>query len=108
MGGTETIIAAAARQFCERHKVRDAPSTFGKKGLQLHMYICTFHEADTWRERRHVCGVQAKTRRQSRHQFRSSLITTSTYVGDHDSGDRTEKDSVTAHESQEARRTVQQ
>jgi hypothetical protein len=27
-GGTATIIAAAARQFCERHKVRpvDAPS----------------------------------------------------------------------------------
>ena len=31
-----------------------------------------------------------------------------TYVGDHDSGDRTEEDCVTAHESQEARRTVQQ
>ena len=31
MGGTETIIAAAARQFCERHTVWDAPSTFGEK-----------------------------------------------------------------------------
>jgi hypothetical protein len=70
-GGTETIIAAAARQFCERHtvKVRDGPSTFGKKDLQLHMYTCTFREADTLRERRHVYGVRANTRRQSRHQF---------------------------------------
>ena len=44
-------------------------------------------------------------------EFRSSLITTttksSTYVCDHDSGDRTQEDGVTTHESQEACRTVQ-
>jgi hypothetical protein len=69
MGGTETTIAAAARQFCERHKVRDAQSMFGKKDLQLHMYICIFHEADTLREHRHVSGVRANTRRQAAISF---------------------------------------
>jgi hypothetical protein len=34
---------------------------FEKKHLQLHMYTCTFHEADTSRERRHVSGVRANT-----------------------------------------------
>ena len=74
MSGTETIIAAAARQFCEWHNARDAPSTFVKKDLQLHMYTCTFHEVGTLREHRHVCGVRANTRRQTHHQFQSSLI----------------------------------
>ena len=27
------------------------------------MYTYTFHEADTLKERRHVCGAQANTRR---------------------------------------------
>lgn len=30
-GGTETNIAAAARQFCERHRAEDAPSTSERK-----------------------------------------------------------------------------
>lgn len=61
-GGTETIIAAAARQFWERHQIRDAPSTFVKKDLLRHMYTCTFLEADTLRGHRHVCDVRANTR----------------------------------------------
>src|SRR6266849_6862833 len=75
-GGTATIIAAAARQFCERHKARpvDAPSKFGQKGLQFHMNTCTFHEADTLRERRHVCGVRANTRRGTKQSSVSEFL----------------------------------
>jgi hypothetical protein len=32
-----------------------------KEDLQHRMYICTFHEVDTLRERRHVCDVRANT-----------------------------------------------
>jgi hypothetical protein len=50
-GGTETIIAATARQFCERHEGRDTTIYVGK-GLQFHMYTDTFHVVDTSREHR--------------------------------------------------------
>jgi hypothetical protein len=62
VGGTEIIIAAAARQFFKPHKGQDVWCTVGKKDLQHHMYTCTFREADTLRERRHVCDVRANTR----------------------------------------------
>jgi len=74
VGGTETIIAAAARQFCERHKGRNTRSTFGKQGLQYHMYTCTFHGADTSQERQHACGVRANTKRQSHDQSLHPLL----------------------------------
>jgi hypothetical protein len=73
------------------------------RGLLLHRYTCTFHEADTSQERRHACGVRANTKRS--HKLALNLInkfkekmSTRAYVGNHDSGDRAEKYGVTAHE----------
>ena len=68
-GGTETIIAAAARQFCERHEGMQQ-FTLGK-GLQFHMYTDTFHVVDTSREHQHECGAQANTKRQSQNQIQN-------------------------------------
>ena len=54
VSGTETVMAAA-RQFSKRLKgqIHDPRS-------ERYIYTYTFHEADTSRERRHECGVQAK------------------------------------------------
>jgi hypothetical protein len=38
------------------------------------MYTCTFHEADTLRERRHECGVRANTKRGSRNEIRNPFF----------------------------------
>ena len=55
VSGTETVMAAAARQFSKRLKgqIHDPRS-------ERYIYTYTFHEADTSRERRHECGVQAR------------------------------------------------
>ena len=73
------------------------------------MYTCTFHEADTLRERRHMCDVRANTRPQAAISFEVPRLRrgTKTYVGYHNSGDRAEEDGVTTHEGQEARCTIQ-
>ena len=62
VSGTETIIATAARQFCENYE--GGSVRFGsRKGLLLRMYTYTSRAAGTLTERRHMCGVQASTKR---------------------------------------------
>jgi len=82
--------------------IRDGIHDHARKSILLHMYTYTFHSADTWRERRHACGVRANTKPSpklaSEVFVKDKKKITRTYVGDHDSGDRAEKDSVTAHE----------
>ena len=68
VSGTETVMAAAARQFSKRLKgqIHDPRS-------ERYIYIYTFHEADTSRKRRHECGVQSNTKQRRRNTIRILL-----------------------------------
>ena len=68
VSGTETVMAAAARQFSKRLKgqIHDPRS-------ERYIYIYTFHEADTSRKRRHECGVQSNTKQRRRNWIRILL-----------------------------------
>jgi hypothetical protein len=59
VGGTETTIAAAARQFCEIFS--EILKCQCRRGLLFHGCIYTCHEAYTSKERRPGCGAQAST-----------------------------------------------
>jgi hypothetical protein len=70
-----------------------------EKGLLHHKCTYTYRVADTLRERRHVYGVRANTTAiKSKSALDFAEREKQAYIGDHDSGDRTEEDGVPAHE----------
>lgn len=102
VGGTETTMAAAARQFCQTfEKNRTYPR---RRGLLFHRCTYTCHEAGTSKERRPGCDVQAST---EGSQVRAVLIVAErAYIGDNNSNHRSNKYGVTTHKRQKSRCAV--
>ena len=109
VGGTETIIAAAARQFSERHKGQDAYPRLERKTYDS---ICIpvpstrpIHCGNV-----DICAMYKPIlghKLQSVSKFLDYDEQLKTYVCYHDSGDRAEEDGVTTHKGQKARCTIQ-
>ena len=98
----ETIIAAAARQFCERHEGQDTRSTFGKAYDSICIPIPSvrlIHRGNV-----NMSVVYEPILSGSRDKIRESFVNEMekyipmAYVGDHDSGYRAHEDGVTTHE----------